>query len=283
MKDNKDVIARIQQMEQYMDEVSEAWRTKPNKIKDDSVLCKKIRILTDYMDSGQWLADYEADERGELPKDLKRGVLSQDGLYNLICEIEELQRKTITFKEVDKSCFEIYDNIPMKVDVHSEYKIKRVDNGLGGLAFEEVPVEPYIKDFGKHDCATTYEERFDISTWRFYMAFDGERAIGAATVAGPTKGMNMLYGREDACVLWDIRVADGYKYQGIGQTLLDMGIAGARECGYQQMIIECQNNNVPACNFYHKQGAVLCKVDMHAYYMEPEVRNEVQFVWYLDI
>jgi len=36
------------------------------------------------MDSGQWLADYELDEAGGLPPDLKRGVLSEDGLYNLL-------------------------------------------------------------------------------------------------------------------------------------------------------------------------------------------------------
>jgi hypothetical protein len=29
---------------------------------------------------------YEADERGELPPDLKRGVLSQDALYDLLEE-----------------------------------------------------------------------------------------------------------------------------------------------------------------------------------------------------
>jgi len=44
--------------------------------------------LREYMDSGLWLSDYEADERGELPPDLKRGVLSQDGLYNLLQDIE---------------------------------------------------------------------------------------------------------------------------------------------------------------------------------------------------
>ena len=44
--------------------------------------------LREYMDSGLWLSNYEADERGELPKDLKRGVLSEDGLYNLLTEIE---------------------------------------------------------------------------------------------------------------------------------------------------------------------------------------------------
>ena len=44
--------------------------------------------LREYMDSGLWLSDYEADERGELPAELKRGVLSQDGLYELLGEIE---------------------------------------------------------------------------------------------------------------------------------------------------------------------------------------------------
>ena len=40
--------------------------------------------LVDYYESGQWLKDYEADERGELPRDLKRGVLSQDSLWELL-------------------------------------------------------------------------------------------------------------------------------------------------------------------------------------------------------
>ena len=43
-------------------------------------------LLAGYMESGLWLSDYMADERGELPRDLKRGVLSEDGLYNLLWE-----------------------------------------------------------------------------------------------------------------------------------------------------------------------------------------------------
>ena len=42
------------------------------------------QALIDYYESGQWLKDYEADERGELPRNLKRGVLSQDGLWELL-------------------------------------------------------------------------------------------------------------------------------------------------------------------------------------------------------
>lgn len=191
--------------------------------------------------------------------------------------------KMITYKEVDKTYFALYDTVPQNVDVRSEYKVQRVNNGLGGLILEEIPVESYVKDLSKYDRATEYEKQFDITNWKFYMAFDGEIPVGAMTIAGTTKGLNMLYGRTDACVLWDIRVADAYKHQGIGQKLLDMGIGGAQEDGYRQVIIECQNNNVPACRFYQKQGAVLAKIDMYAYYSDPAIRDEVQFVWYLDI
>ena len=44
--------------------------------------------LREYSDSGLWLHDYELDENGALPKELKRGVLSQDALYDLLCDEE---------------------------------------------------------------------------------------------------------------------------------------------------------------------------------------------------
>ena len=47
-----------------------------------------IAALAAYMDSGDWLKDYEADEQGRIPKSIKRGVLSQDGLYNLLEEAQ---------------------------------------------------------------------------------------------------------------------------------------------------------------------------------------------------
>ena len=46
----------------------------------------KMDLLEAYYTSGEWREDYEADERGELPPDLKRGVLSQDALYDLLEE-----------------------------------------------------------------------------------------------------------------------------------------------------------------------------------------------------
>ena len=183
-------------------------------------------------------------------------------------------------KEMDSSCFEVYDGLSMNVDVHSIYEIKRIDNGLGGFNFKEVEVKPYIKDLSVYD---QYESNYDTKNWRFYMAFDEEKPIGAITIAGTTPNLDMLSGRDDLCILWDIRVIDEYKHQGVGQKLFDAAVEKAKSDGYKQMMIECQNNNVAACKFYQKQGALLSKIDMYAYYHEEECKNEVQLIWYLDL
>ena len=73
------IIRRIEHMERLYDEVRNADR--------DTDVSEKVHILAEYYESGLWLNDYEADEQGLLPENLKRGVLSQDGLYNLLSEI----------------------------------------------------------------------------------------------------------------------------------------------------------------------------------------------------
>ena len=55
--------------------------------KVDPVQQEKLSVLLSYYNSSLWLSDYEADERGELPKDLKRGILSQDGFYDFLTRI----------------------------------------------------------------------------------------------------------------------------------------------------------------------------------------------------
>ena len=68
-----DIIERITYMEALF-----------NRALETRIISAELR---DYYSGGQWLLDYEADERGELPADLKRGVLSQDGLWNLMEEL----------------------------------------------------------------------------------------------------------------------------------------------------------------------------------------------------
>ena len=77
------------------------------------------------------------------------------------------------------------------------------------------------------------------------MAFDGERPVGAATIASRDKEVNMLAGRNDLAVLWGIQVDDAYKHKGVGQALFDMAVNWSHEQDLVQMKIECQNNNIP--------------------------------------
>lgn len=189
----------------------------------------------------------------------------------------------VTVRQMDASFLETYDRIPMLVPVRCVYRLEKVNRGLGGILLREEPVEPYVKDLGKYDQMKGYEERFDISNWRFFAAFDGETPVGASTLVCRTPGVHMLDGRDDLCVLWDIRVADSHKRMGIGQKLFDAGVEWAKGEGFAQMKIECQNNNVPACRFYHKQGAVLSQINEYAYYQEEALRDEAQLIWYLDL
>ncbi len=43
-----------------------------------------LRELSEYYGSAAWKRDFAADEAGLLPQKLKRGVLSEDGIYNLL-------------------------------------------------------------------------------------------------------------------------------------------------------------------------------------------------------
>lgn len=93
------VIARVKQMEQYMDEVLEVLKNSPELVNENEEIRLKITELENYQESGQWLLDYECDERGELPPDLKRGVLSEDILYNLLCDVSLRGKSLLEEKE----------------------------------------------------------------------------------------------------------------------------------------------------------------------------------------
>jgi len=85
-----ETIERIRRMELYFDIISFVMNNSPQAVLRDRHIAAMLDELTAYYDGGQWLEDYQCDERGELPSGLKRGVLSEDGVYNLLCDIREL-------------------------------------------------------------------------------------------------------------------------------------------------------------------------------------------------
>lgn len=84
-----EAIERIEKMEALFDELLEAFEERGYEILFDDLLNKNLSVLTEYYEGGEWMSDYELDEQGLLPNDLKRGILSEDGFYNFLFELEE--------------------------------------------------------------------------------------------------------------------------------------------------------------------------------------------------
>ena len=86
-------IRRITEMESRYDRVRHVLRASgacPDRL--DSVR-GDIQALSAYYEGSLWREDFEADEAGLLPKDLKRGVLSEDGVYDLLSEYDTLKKQ----------------------------------------------------------------------------------------------------------------------------------------------------------------------------------------------
>ncbi len=87
----EDLVERVNLMESAYDDVSEMVSSLSNSIDKYVELQAKIELLDRYQESKQWTLDYEADEAGNIPSHVKRGVLSEDGLDNLLRDVEDVE------------------------------------------------------------------------------------------------------------------------------------------------------------------------------------------------
>lgn len=87
MQEQLDRISRYEKIMRETDLLLHKKHLTP-KMKDR--MQKLVSALEDYYGSNEWRQDYEADEHSLLPKDLDRGVLSEDGIYNLLERYQSL-------------------------------------------------------------------------------------------------------------------------------------------------------------------------------------------------
>lgn len=85
-------IDRIKKMEAILDEANASLDELETAVSRYADLQNKIEKLEAYYTGGQWRKDYEADEAGKLPKVLKRGVLSEDAVYDLLERNKEVYK-----------------------------------------------------------------------------------------------------------------------------------------------------------------------------------------------
>ncbi|HXW79829.1 MAG TPA: GNAT family N-acetyltransferase [Acidimicrobiales bacterium] len=177
------------------------------------------------------------------------------------------------------------DNLHLHAEVPIAFLVERIleptilADGLGGIALREVEVEaPWWKDYdaAKGEGPTRWAKRFDVSNWGLMAAYQGTVRIGGAVVALKAPGLEMIDGRGDLAVLWDLRVRPESRSHGAGYALFRAAEEWARKRGCRTLKVETQNINVAACRFYARMGCTLTAINLDAY---PEFPHEVQLLW----
>ena len=90
MSDNKQQIARIRLMERRLNSASAAVKRLEAALDKWEAAQEAIAALNEYYGSDLWKQDLADDEAGRLPAGLKRGVLSEDGIWNLLTDAREV-------------------------------------------------------------------------------------------------------------------------------------------------------------------------------------------------
>ncbi len=87
------VVKRIIEMESILEEALRRM-DKAEEVPEALLAYQsEIKKLDVYYYSQDWKDDFALDEDGRLPKDLKRGVLSEDGIYDALERNKELMER----------------------------------------------------------------------------------------------------------------------------------------------------------------------------------------------
>ena len=73
-------ISRIEEQEALLDRI----------LASNAPAREDLRARADYYEGPLWRLDYESDEAGQIPEQVKRGVLSEDAVYDVLTEYQEL-------------------------------------------------------------------------------------------------------------------------------------------------------------------------------------------------
>ena len=84
--ENQDKVKRIKEMEQILEESTEIFANVNKSLDKLEKNMKKYNKLDKYYSSENWFIDEESYREGKLPEDLQCGVLSEDLVYNLFIE-----------------------------------------------------------------------------------------------------------------------------------------------------------------------------------------------------
>jgi GNAT superfamily N-acetyltransferase len=209
-----------------------------------------------------------------------RKLLRQDGLTLLDVHRDAGQNvyylaRKMTINIVEESMYSLSEHVTIPIAFEVERVLDVLPSSDGFDFTERLLDSGYVKDYDALEHPGDWN-RFDTSKWNLFAAYADRNRVGGAIVAIDTPEIDLLEGRNDLAVLWDLRVLPERRAQGIGTALLRAAEAFAARKGCRELKVETQNINVPACWFYQRQGFVLSAANRFAY---PTLPDEVQLIW----
>ncbi len=151
--------------------------------------------------------------------------------------------------------------------VSSRLVLKMEDENL---TYTIAPVAAYEKDYAAEDVDYGFDND---STTVFFAEMDRS--------AKPAGRIKMMKWWNQFGYVEDLVVNPEYRGLGIGRKLLERGIQWARENGFPGVMLETQDNNVPACMLYQSCGFVLGGFDRNVYKAINPDTKETALYWYL--
>ena len=87
----EEAVERIRVMESYLNKATELLNKKKLDSDEKELLLLCLSELDNYYTSAAWKFDFKLDELGKLPDDLKRGVISEDGISNILDRYDDIR------------------------------------------------------------------------------------------------------------------------------------------------------------------------------------------------
>jgi len=186
----------------------------------------------------------------------------------------------LIIKQEPISFLKKYHNVSIKFSSDLIYPEKLFVGKAEDINLIETMVPTFTKDYDEHELPYKWVAKWNISNWCILKAEINGEYIAGAIIAYNTNGVNMLEGRDDIAVLWDIRVSPEHRGKSIGEKLFKEAVKFAEKKNCKFLKIETQNINVNACKFYKRMGCYLGRYSIDEY---KDFSDEIMMMWYYQI
>ena len=172
----------------------------------------------------------------------------------------------IQIRQMDSQSLHQVDQFHRNFIVNSKL-VLHVENNR--LTYSIVSVEPYEKTLS-----------IDVEDYKTFID-DLQKVIFFADVDGkPVGQIKVVPWWNKFAYIEELAVDTEFRGKGVGSVLLRRAIEWASAQYFPGMMLETQDNNVPACKLYESYGFVLAGFDLYAYRNFPQA-SEIALYWYL--